>query len=118
MQIENLKIEKLEIGHVKIYNLKILKSSTPEHPSTYRLPPLHPTTFLGDTMNLVEQYRVSFGETSELGGCELSSIDKAEKRRISYRKSEEHLQHSTLLLYILRKEWSEGTVELFCFALD
>ena len=35
-----------------------------ESPSTYRLPPLHPTTFLGDTMNSKQR------RSSELGGNE------------------------------------------------
>ena len=35
-----------------------------EHPSTYRLPPLHATTFLGDTMNSMER------RSSEHGGNE------------------------------------------------
>ena len=41
-----------------------LSSDGSPYPSTYRLPPLDPTTFLGDTMNSVER------RSSELGGNE------------------------------------------------
>ena len=44
--------QKTKSKNRKPINLKsffIYKSGNPQHPSTYRLPPLHPTTFLGDT---------------------------------------------------------------------
>ena len=35
---------------LKFANFSIFKYGNPQHPSTVRLPPLHPTTLLGDTM--------------------------------------------------------------------
>ena len=58
-----------------------------ESPSTFRLPPLHPTTFLADTMNSVER------RSSELGGNEWfifprgTSFGNAEDRADSSRYS-------------------------------
>ena len=47
----NWKITNWKLPNWKCRNWKF---GNPQHPSTYRLPPLHPTTFLGDTINSME----------------------------------------------------------------
>ena len=55
LKLGNLKIKiwNWTIWQLKIWKLKIWKFQVREshHPSTFRLRPLHPTTFLEDTMN-------------------------------------------------------------------
>ena len=43
-----MNVFKLTISNLTVSKLKILKWANPQHPSTVRLPPVHPTTFLGE----------------------------------------------------------------------
>ena len=71
----------MDVNFISIKNMKweFGKSSKPfyfqvrESPSTFRLPPLHSTTFLGDTMNSKQR------RSSELGGNECG-ISKSNNR--------------------------------------
>ena len=83
--IHKLAIWNPQFEHWKFENLK-----DPQHPSTFRLPPLHPTTFLGDTRSSVER------SSSELGGNEWART----KRRVMEDRSGVWASHQT------RKYWT------------